>query len=71
MTRAVFYKYKLIDAQDEYFRDMNVPNPIIMKSLRDVLMNFSWDWDEVICDNYKVVITEDKLTDFNQEEILA
>lgn len=71
MTRAVFYKYNLIEAQDEYFRDMNVPNPIIMKSLRDVLMSFSWDWDEMICDNYKVVITQEEVKDSSQEEILA
>lgn len=71
MTRAVFYKYHLIESQDEYFRDMNVPNPIIMKVLRDVVTNFYWDWDEVICDNYKVVITQDDVKDSNQEDILA
>ena len=71
MTRAVFYKYHLIESQDEYFRDMNVPNPIIMKGLRDVVTHFYWDWDEVICDNYKVVITQDDVKDSNQEEILA
>ena len=71
MTRAVFYKYHLIESQDEYFRDMNVPNPIIMTGLRDVVTNFYWDWDEVICDNYKVVVTQDDFKDSNQEEILA
>ena len=71
MTRAVFYKYHLIASQDEYFRDMNVPNPIIMAGLRDVVTNFYWDWDEVICDNYKVVITQEDVKGSNQEGILA
>ena len=71
MTRAVFYKYHLIASQDEYFKDMNVPNPIIMAGLRDVVTNFYWDWDEVICDNYKVVMTHDDVKDANSEEILA
>ena len=71
MTRAVFYKYHLIASQDEYFRDMNVPNPIIMAGLRDVVTHFYWDWDEVICDKYKVVITQENVKGSNQEEVLA
>jgi hypothetical protein len=71
MTRAIFYKYHLIASQDDYFRDMNVPNPIIMAGLRDVVTNFYWDWDEVICDNYKVVITQEDVKGSNQEGILA
>ena len=59
MTRAVIYKYKLIECQDSYFRDMNVPNPIIQKALRDLMVNFIWDWDE-ISDNYKIDITEEE-----------
>ena len=70
MTRAIFYKYHLIEAQDDYFRDMNVPNPIIMKCLRDVITNFSWDWDEVICDKYKVIITPDEVVNPNLEKTL-
>ena len=58
MTRAVLYKYNLIEKQDDYFKDMNVPNPIIQKCLRDVMVSFIWDWDE-ISDNYKVNITEE------------
>ena len=58
MTRAVLYKYNLIEKQEDYFKDMNVPNPIIQKCLRDVMVSFIWDWDE-ISDNYKVNITED------------
>ena len=62
MTRAVIYKYGLIKYQESYFRDMNVPNPIIQKTLRDLMVNFMWDWDE-ISDNYRVDITsEEKIT---------
>ena len=59
VTRAVIYKYDLIDCQDAYFRDMNVPNPIIQKALRDLMVSFIWDWDE-ISDNYTVDITEEE-----------
>ena len=31
MTRAVCYKYGVIAHQEPYFRDMNVPNPILQK----------------------------------------
>ena len=62
MTRAVIYKYDLIKHQEAYFRDMNVPNPIIQKALRDLMVSFIWDWDE-ISDNYRVDITsEEKAT---------
>jgi hypothetical protein len=42
-----------------------------MAGLRDVVTNFYWDWDEVICDNYKVVITQEDVKGSNQEGILA
>ena len=59
MTRAVIYKYDLIKHQEAYFRDMNVPNPIIQKALRDLMVSFIWDWDE-ISDNYRVDITSEE-----------
>jgi len=42
-----------------------------MKSLRDVLINFSWDWDDVICNNYKIVLTKDEVIGSSQKETLA
>ena len=59
MTRTVLYKYDLIKHQEAYFRDMNVPNPIIQKTLRDLMVSFIWDWDE-IRDNYRVDITSEE-----------
>ena len=54
MTRAVCYKYGVIACQEPYFRDMNVPNPILQKNLREVMEHFVWDWEEFL-DQYKVV----------------
>ena len=59
MTRAVCYKYDVIAHQEPYFRDMNVPNPILQKNLREVMEHFLWDWEEFV-DQYKVVVTSDK-----------
>ncbi len=59
MTRAVCYKYDVIAYQEPYFRDMNVPNPILQKNLREVMEHFLWDWEEFV-DQYKVVVAPDK-----------
>ena len=55
MTRAVCYKYSVIGHQEAYFADMNVPNPILQKNLREVMEHFLWDWEE-FTDQYRVVI---------------
>jgi hypothetical protein len=54
MSKAVFFKYDLIDCQDEYFRAMKTPNPIFCKNLDEVLRNFLWDW-EAFNEKYKVI----------------
>jgi isocitrate lyase len=53
MSKAFFFKYELNQYQDEYFRNMNTPNPIFLKSLDEVMRNFIWDWS-AFCDKYKV-----------------
>lgn len=45
MSKAVFYKYKLNDFQDEYFKRMQTPNPLFLKRMDDVMVNFIWNWD--------------------------
>jgi hypothetical protein len=45
MSKAVFYKYKLNDFQDEYFRRMQAPNPLFLKRMDEVLGTFIWNWD--------------------------
>src|SRR5574343_327252 len=45
MSKAVFYKYKLNDFQEEYFRRMQAPNPLFLKRMDEVMGNFIWNWD--------------------------
>ena len=54
MSKAVFFKYDLLDYQDDYFRQMKAANPLFLKSLDDIMRNFLWDW-EAFNDKYKVV----------------
>lgn len=53
MSKSVFYKYNLSQFQEDYFRDMNVPNPVFLKKLNELVSNFIWDWDYFM-DKYKV-----------------
>ena len=45
MSKLVFDKYSLYNYQDEYFKRMQVPNPLMLKRLDDIMSNFIWDWD--------------------------
>ena len=45
MSKAVFYKYKLNEFQDEYFKRMQAPNPLFLKRMDEVMTNFIWNWD--------------------------
>jgi hypothetical protein len=45
MSKAVFQKYNLNDFQDEYFRRLQAPNPLFLKRMDQVVVNFLWDWD--------------------------
>lgn len=45
MSKAIFYKYKLNQFQDEYFRRMQAPNPLFLKRMDEVMGNFVWNWD--------------------------
>jgi len=53
MSRGIFHKYDLNDYQEDYFKSMNVPNPIFLKNMNDIMENFLWDWD-AFKDKYKV-----------------
>ncbi len=54
MSKAFFHQYNLYEYQEEYFRRMKVPNPIILKKLNETMDVFMWDW-EGIFKKYKVV----------------
>ncbi len=53
MSKSVFYKYNLSQFQEDYFKDMNVPNPVFLKKLNELVSNFLWDWDYFL-DKYKM-----------------
>jgi len=54
MSKAMFHKYKLNQFQEEYFRELNTPNPIFLKNLDEWMRNFMWDWT-TFTDKYKIV----------------
>jgi hypothetical protein len=45
MSKAVFHKLNLNDHQESYFKSMKTPNPLFLKRMDDVMVNFIWDWD--------------------------
>jgi hypothetical protein len=53
MSKAIFYKYALNDFQEEYFRNMQAPNPLFLKRMDEVISNFIWNW-EAIEKKYKI-----------------
>lgn len=52
MSKAVFYKYKLGQYQDQYFAQLDAPNPIFLKRLDTLMENFLWDWNTFL-EKYK------------------
>ena len=45
MSKAIFGKYELYDYQDEYFKNMKSPNPMLLKRLDEAMENFLWNWE--------------------------
>jgi len=54
MSRGVFAKYQLNQYQTDYFRQLNNPNPLILKRMNEIMANFIWDWDAFL-EKYKVL----------------
>ncbi|MBL4625430.1 MAG: hypothetical protein JKY42_09870 [Flavobacteriales bacterium] len=54
MSKGVFFKYELTQYQDDYFKGMNCPNPVFLKRLDEIMLNFIWDWDAYL-GKYRVV----------------
>lgn len=52
MSKAVFYKYKLGKYQDQYFAQLDAPNPIFLKRMDTVMENYIWDWN-LFLEKYK------------------
>jgi hypothetical protein len=47
MSKAVFFKYNLNQYQEEYFRQMETPNPIFLKHLDELMGHFLFEWGEI------------------------
>jgi len=45
MSKAVFYKYDLAGYQDEYFRNMQCPNPLFLKRMDEIMEKFILNWE--------------------------
>lgn len=45
MSKGIFGKYNLYDFQDEYFKNMKSPNPMLLKRLDEVMENFIFNWE--------------------------
>ena len=54
MSKAVFHKYHLGQYQDDYFKNMDSPNPIFLKRLNDLMEEFLFDWEQFV-EDYKIV----------------
>ena len=53
MSKAVFFKYELNPHQEDYFKNMNTPNPLFLKRMDDIMENFLWGWNAFL-EKYKV-----------------
>jgi len=47
LSKGVFHKYNLGVFQDEYFKNMNSPNPLFLKRLDEAMEHFMWNWENV------------------------
>lgn len=45
MSKAVFYKYELGQYQEDYFKNMNAPNPLFLKRLDEAMALFFFNWE--------------------------
>ena len=54
MAKALFARWELNTHQEEYFRSLAAPNPIIIQRLRDAMKTFLWNWDSMQ-EHYRIV----------------
>ena len=45
MSKALFHKLNLNEFQESYFKSMRAPNPLFLKRMDEVIINYLWDWD--------------------------
>jgi hypothetical protein len=51
MSKAVFFKYKLGQYQDNYFAQLNSPNPLFLKRMDIIMENYLWNWNDFLDKN--------------------
>ena len=54
MSKAVFFKYDLGQYQEDYFKNMNSPNPLFLKRLDEAMKLFLFNWSETTAE-YQIV----------------
>ena len=54
MSKAVYHKYGLNFFQEEYFKNMKVPNPILLKHLDEIMINYISNWDNYL-EKHKII----------------
>lgn len=53
MSKGVFTKLELNQYQEEFFKSQNVPNPMFLKKLDDIMAQTIFNWDDFL-NQYKV-----------------
>lgn len=53
MSKAVFYKYDLNQYQKPFFKEKNVPDPVLLKHIDEIMDQFLIDWNRFI-DKFKI-----------------
>lgn len=53
MAKMLFHRYGLNQYQEDYFKNLNTPNPVFLKRMDEVMEMFLWDWSAYL-DKYKI-----------------
>jgi hypothetical protein len=54
MSKLFFQQYDLYQFQEAYYRDIQAPNPVVLKRLDAIMESFLWDW-EAFSDEYRII----------------
>ncbi len=55
MSRSVFHKYDLNNYQKDYFKNLNTPDPILLKNIDDIMEQFIIKWD-TLTEKYRITV---------------
>lgn len=50
MSKALFFKYNLGQYQEDYFKNVNAPNPMFLKRMDEAMKLFLYNWEKVAKD---------------------